>query len=122
MEDVTKEIIVESRKLPIERNKVFFSNYDGKGYGGNCKYIAEEIMRGQYPMKLIWAVSDKNIQGIPTQIERVQLVHRSITGNCLRRAYMSQIQYMVSMRKREQVSFSSTHGTATVRSNWRKAL
>ena len=73
MEDVTKEIIVESRKLPIERNKVFFSNYDGKGYGGNCKYIAEEIMRGQYPMKLIWAVSDKNIQGIPTQIERVQI-------------------------------------------------
>lgn len=71
MEDVTEEIIAESRKLPIEKNKVLFSNYDGMGYGGNCKYIAEEFIRGHYPVKLVWAVLNKNIQGIPKQVEKV---------------------------------------------------
>ncbi len=71
MEDATKEIIVESRKLPIEKNKVIFSNYDGMGYGGNCKYIAEKFICGHYPVKLVWAVSNKNIQEIPEQIEKV---------------------------------------------------
>ena len=69
--NVTKEIIVESRKLPIERNKVFFSNYDGIGYGGNCKYIAEEFIRAHYPMKLVWAVSDKDTYNIPRNIKKV---------------------------------------------------
>ena len=71
MEDVTKEIIMESRKLPIQRNKVFFSNYDGMGYGGNCKYIAEEFIRTHYPVKLVWAVSDKDTYNIPRNIKKV---------------------------------------------------
>lgn len=71
MEAVTKEIIAESRKLPMEKDKVIFSNYDGMGYGGNCKYIAEELIRAHYPVKLVWAVSDKNAQSIPEQIQKV---------------------------------------------------
>lgn len=71
MEDVTEEIITESRKLPLEKNKVLFSNYDGMGYGGNCKYIAETFIQGQYPVKLVWAVSNRDIQDIPGEIEKV---------------------------------------------------
>lgn len=71
MEEVSKEIVRESRKLPIEKNKVFFSNYDGMGYGGNCKYIVEKFICGHYPVKLVWAVSDPNIQGIPENIKKV---------------------------------------------------
>ncbi len=71
MKDVTKEIITESRKLPLEKDKVFFSNYDGMGYGGNCKYIAEKFIQGHYPVKLVWAVSNKNIQDVPENIKKV---------------------------------------------------
>lgn len=70
MKDITKEIITESRKLPLEKNKVFFSNYDGMGYGGNCKYIAEKFIQEHYPVKLVWAVSDKDID-IPEKIKKV---------------------------------------------------
>ena len=65
MNTVAKEIIVESKKQPIERNKIIFSNYDGMGYGGNCKYIAEEFIRRDYPVKLVWVVLDRNIESIP---------------------------------------------------------
>lgn len=71
MEDVSKEIITESRKLPLEKNKVLFSNYDGMGYGGNCKYIAEKFIQRHDPVKLVWAVSNKDIQDIPEQIKKV---------------------------------------------------
>lgn len=71
MNNVTKEIIVESKKQPIEQNKIIFSNYDGKGYGGNCKYIAEKFIRENYPVKLVWAILDRNIEGIPKQIKKV---------------------------------------------------
>lgn len=71
MDTVAKEIIVESKKQPIERNKIIFSNYDGRGYGGNCKYIAEKFICGHYPVKLVWAVLDKNIEDIPKQIKKV---------------------------------------------------
>lgn len=71
MNDVTKEIILESRKLPLEANKIFFSNYDGMGYGGNCKYIAEKFIQGHYPVKLVWAVSNKDIQDMPENVKRV---------------------------------------------------
>ncbi|MCM1154887.1 MAG: CDP-glycerol glycerophosphotransferase family protein [Roseburia sp.] len=71
MKEITEEIIAESRKFPLEKNKVLFSNYEGKGYGGNCKYIAEKLLQGNYPVKLVWAVSDKDIQGIPDKMEKV---------------------------------------------------
>lgn len=71
MADTIEEIMAESRKMPIERNKILFSNYDGKGYGGNCKYIAEEFIRGHYPVKLVWAVSDDGVRDIPEGIKRV---------------------------------------------------
>lgn len=71
MANVIEEIKAESRKLPIESNKVLFSNYDGKGYGGNCKYIAEELIRGHYPVKLVWAVSDSGVRDMPEGIKRV---------------------------------------------------
>lgn len=71
MTGIMEEIMAESRKLPIEGNKVLFSNYDGKGYGGNCKYIAEELLRGHYPVKLVWAVSDSKVRDMPGGIKRV---------------------------------------------------
>ena len=42
--------------FPICRNKIVFLNYDGKGYGDNSKYIAEEILRRNLPFKLVWLV------------------------------------------------------------------
>lgn len=42
------------RLLPIKKNKIVFLNFDGKGYGDNPKYIAEEILRQKLSCKLVW--------------------------------------------------------------------
>lgn len=112
IEDVTKEIIAESRKLPIEKNKVIFSNYDGMGYGGNCKYIAEKFIGGHYPVKLVWAVSDKNIQGIPEQIEKVMIgTPRYYKELFTSGTYITNTVHNLYERKREGQFFINTwHG------------
>lgn len=51
-------------RLPIERDKVVFDNYMGKGYGGNCKYVAQELLRIGAKRKLVWIVcSPKEQEG-----------------------------------------------------------
>lgn len=48
-------------RTPIQSNKVIFSNMKNMGYGGNPKYIAEELLRTDLEKKLdlVWVVSDE---------------------------------------------------------------
>lgn len=52
------------KKLPIQKNKIVFSNTKGNlGYGCNPKYIANEILNKNLPYELVWLVDTekKNI-------------------------------------------------------------
>lgn len=57
--------------FPVQRNKVVFLNYDGKGYGDNAKYIAEEIMRQNVPCRMVWLVRDGFY--VPKGIKKVNI-------------------------------------------------
>lgn len=57
--------------LPIDKKKITFANFFGKGYGCNPKYLAEEFLKdGNY--KLIWFVSDVNDESIPEGVQKVK--------------------------------------------------
>ena len=59
---------------PIKNNKIVFDNYMGKGYGCNCKYVAEELLkRGPEKFDLVWIVSpkDEDNSQIPDAIRKV---------------------------------------------------
>ncbi len=60
--------------LPIVTNKIVFCNYYGRGYGDNCKYIAEEIIRQHHLYEMVWLVrSEKNdYKEFPQQIRLVE--------------------------------------------------
>lgn len=60
--------------FPIKRNKVLFINFNGKGYGCNPKYIAEEILNQKLPLDLVWSLADIN-EPLPSEIRKVK--HRS---------------------------------------------
>lgn len=45
-------------KLPIDKRKIVFDNFSGKGYGENPKYIANELLREGKKTKLIWICND----------------------------------------------------------------
>lgn len=40
--------------LPVQRQKIVFSNFNGGGFGDNTRYIAEACIRQRIPYKLFW--------------------------------------------------------------------
>lgn len=58
-------------RMDISRNKIVFVNFDGKGYGCNPKYIAEEILRRNLPFDLVWLVNDEN-EPLPEKIRKAR--------------------------------------------------
>lgn len=63
-----------SKKLPIQKNKIVFMNFQNK-YVCNHKYIAEEILREGLPIDLVWVVKnvDEQREYFP---ENIRLVKR----------------------------------------------
>ncbi len=61
------------RVFPIKRNKIVFCNFDGKGYGDNPKYIAEELIKKGFTCDLVW-LADRNLkQQFPSHIRVIDI-------------------------------------------------
>lgn len=53
--------------FPINKKKVIFSSYYGRGYADNLKYIAEQLIGREY--ELVWMVKDENeAKTLPSEI------------------------------------------------------
>ncbi len=61
------------RIFPIDKEKIVFSNFDGKGFGDNPKYIAIELKKKRSEMKMIWVVHGGADKGLPEWIRSVKL-------------------------------------------------
>jgi len=57
--------------LPIQKNKVVLLNFDGRGYGDNLKYIAEEIRRQRLPWRMIWLIRGE--EDVPDYIKAINI-------------------------------------------------
>ncbi len=57
--------------FPVKKNKVLFINFNGKGYGCNPKYIAEEIIKQNLGYDLVWLVEDIHTP-LPKEIRAVK--------------------------------------------------
>ena len=68
------ELEEKFNSIPIQNNKIVFSNYFGKSYGCNPKYITDEIIRQKLPYELVWIV--KNAQEkkneFPSEVKLVE--------------------------------------------------
>lgn len=60
--------------FPIKRNKIVVSNFRGKGYGDNGKYIVEEILRQELQYDIVWLLKKELIGKveIPSKIRIVE--------------------------------------------------
>lgn len=45
--------------LPVKKQKVIFSNFNGNGFGDNPRYIVEEFIQRKLPYELYWVCSKK---------------------------------------------------------------
>ena len=65
--------------FPVRDDIITFNNFNGKGYGDNPKYIAEEILKQKLPYKIFWLVSGKaDGKLLPQRIKPVKI--RSFKG------------------------------------------
>lgn len=64
-------IALLSKIYGINNNKIVFSQYKGRGYECNVKYIAEEIIKRKLPYELVWLVDSKYKTNLPSCIKKV---------------------------------------------------
>lgn len=57
--------------LPIQKNKIIFDNFAGKGYADNPKYIASELLNRKLNLNLVWLLNDME-QVLPSGIRKVK--------------------------------------------------
>lgn len=55
----------------IRHGKVYVDNFIGKGYGGNPKYIVDEILKKKPDWEIVWAVNDLNTP-MPDGVRKVK--------------------------------------------------
>ena len=54
------------RMRPIEKNKIVISSYYGRGFGDNLRPIAEELLRRDENLKIVWLTAgDKAAASLP---------------------------------------------------------
>lgn len=51
--------------LPVQKNKIVFVSYYGRGYSDNPKYVAEALLKTGTPIKYVWITDNKENSGVP---------------------------------------------------------
>lgn len=70
---LAKPFMAICNKLFFDTNKIVFDNFSGAGYGGNPKFIAEEIIKRKHDYHLIWLVDGNCNYSFPSQIVQVKI-------------------------------------------------
>ena len=69
VEEFGKMLFSKFWETPLKKNMIVFSNFDGKGYGDNPKYICNKIDKSKY--ECIWVVNDMK-EVMPIGIKKVK--------------------------------------------------
>ena len=70
--EIKNHLFEELSKLPVQRTKIFFDSFDGKGYGCNPKYIAEYLLKTKTDLQLVWDIESTLHSDFPQGIKPVE--------------------------------------------------
>ena len=59
------------RLLPVSRKTILFESHRGLSYSGNPKYICEEIIKQNLPVKCVWSLQDTSLEAV-TGIKKIK--------------------------------------------------
>ena len=62
--------------FPIKKNKIVVSNFNGKGYGDNAKYICNYLLEAKAPVDIVWLIDKhwvKENGGCPNSVRTVHV-------------------------------------------------
>jgi CDP-glycerol glycerophosphotransferase len=95
--------------FPIQINKIYITNFDGKGYGDNPKYIVEEILKRKFECDIVWTVSDKFRGGFPNSIKLVRFKSiKSIYEAVTAKIWIDNTRKQPYVRKRKEQFYVQT--------------
>lgn len=58
------------RVCPIDKRKITISNFFGRGYGDNAKYIVEKLLATETDLKIIWLIKNEDEkESLPENVE-----------------------------------------------------
>lgn len=101
--------------FPIKENKVLMDNFHGKGYGGNPKYIAEEMLQRK-GFDIVWLTNNSAEvfpQGIrPIKRHSIRAFYESATA----KAWVFNERYgKLTKKRRNQVYLQTWHGSVAIK-------
>jgi len=97
--------------FPIKRNKIVISNYGGKGFGDNGKYIALELLKQDFKYDIVWLCRDIN-ERFPQGIRVVKFkTLKSIYEQVTAKVWIDNMRKAEYVRKRNNQYYIMTwHG------------
>jgi CDP-glycerol glycerophosphotransferase len=98
--------------FPVNRRVVFIESFIGLSYACNPKYIYEEMLRQELPMKYVWSMQDKHsdIPGHPLLVRRFSVkyyYHLATAKYLISNTEFAQNLYIRS----QQIYLNTQHGT-----------
>lgn len=104
--------------MPIQNNKILFSNMKNMGYGGNPKYIAQKLleMAPEKELDLVWVVSGKT-DSFPKGIRTVEYGTNAYYAElATARIWVDNMRKNFDARKRSgQYYIQTWHGAAPIK-------
>lgn len=61
------------RNVSVQKYKIVLNNFNGKAYGDNPKYIADELLRQKLPYQLVWIIKKGYDAHVPPSIKTVKV-------------------------------------------------
>lgn len=105
------------RLIPVQKRRIVFSNFLGKGFGDNGKYIALELLRQGRKYDLVWLVSDMSDKSFPAGIRLVKINSlKGIYAQVTARVWVDNCRKPVYVRKRKNQFYIQTwHGDLPIK-------
>ena len=112
------------KETDVQNKKIVFMNYFGKPYGCNPKYIAEEIIKRNLPLDLIWLcekIDAKTKKQFPSQIKLVKYKSKQcIKEMASAKFWISNHHFVplikIGLRKKEKQYYIQTwHGSLGIK-------
>lgn len=99
------------RIIPVKKNKIFCSNFGGRGYGDNPKYICEYLLASPGKYEIVWEVNNMD-EKMPIGIRKVKrLSFRSIYEATTSKIWIDDVRKSIWFKKRKnQLYIQTWHG------------
>lgn len=99
------------RIFSIKNNKIVISNYYGKGYGDNAKYIVEELIKTDNELDIVWLLNDLT-EKLPIRVRKVKYNSlSSIFEMVTSKVWIDNCRKPIYVRKRQKQYYIQTwHG------------